>query len=76
MIKSDKVFPLAEEVCEGFPIDWLPKLLSPVLRFIASGERGGDEEREKILRKPYLYHSLIKTLDFHCKTAFSFLKKN
>lgn len=37
--QSSKEFPLAEEVSEGFPVNWLPQLLSPVLRFIASGGR-------------------------------------
>lgn len=74
VIKGDEEFPLAEEACERFPIDWLPQLLSPVLLFITSGGREGDKEREKIMRKPYPNHSLIKTLDFLCKAAFSFLK--
>lgn len=74
VIKGDKEFPLAEEACEWLSIDWLPQLLSPVLHFITSGGREGDKEREKILRKPYPNHSLIKTLEFLCKAAFSFLK--
>lgn len=45
----------------------------PVLCFINSGGRKGDKEREKLLRKFYPV-ILIKTLDFHCKTAFFFLK--
>lgn len=47
MIKGDKEFPSAEEECEGFPIDWLPQLLSPVLHFITSGGTEGDKERER-----------------------------
>lgn len=46
VIKGDEEFPLAEEACEWFPIDWLPQLLSPVLRFITSGGREGDRERK------------------------------
>lgn len=73
VIKGNKELPSAEEACEGFPIDWLPQLLSPVLRFITSGGREGDKIK-KNLRKPFPHRSLIKSLDLYCKAAYSFLK--